>query len=199
MALGVLNKYFFVVLATQVLLSIINSLFTLPDTGSVTAIFGFFGAHRNSRYSLVAVCSQISLYNTINHSINHLYHTLKFWSWPFTLLLWKSILFQVHPFRICFFRYWYCSNSLMGQLYTKQNVTILQCIGVCFIWIWSILALFYLEDQIRTDQIIFAISSNFYIMMLCFGIAVKIVGSLFAFFIQKSLALPRMGGTRESA
>lgn len=56
MAVGVLQKYFYIVLTAQVMLSLINSLFTLTDNGAVIAIFGFFGAHRSSKYSLLAVC-----------------------------------------------------------------------------------------------------------------------------------------------
>lgn len=55
MSTSVLNKYFYIVLTVQVLLSLLNSLFTLTDNGSVIAIFGFFGVHRSSKYSLLAV------------------------------------------------------------------------------------------------------------------------------------------------
>lgn len=60
MAVGVLQKYFYIVLTAQVLLSLINSLFTLTDNNAVVAIFGFFGAHRASKYSLLAVCIPFS-------------------------------------------------------------------------------------------------------------------------------------------
>lgn len=68
MSVGVLHKYFYTVLTAQVILSLINSLFTLSDNGAIIAVFGFFGAYRNSKYGLLAVCVQYSFKVWITYS-----------------------------------------------------------------------------------------------------------------------------------
>jgi hypothetical protein len=126
MAVGVLQKYFYIVLTAQVLLSLINSLFTLTDNGAVIAIFGFFGAHRSSKYSLLAYI----LFAAVSTVVDIV-----------RVLLWANyIMSKTLPY-----------YSALG---------------------------------------------NYYIMMLCFGMAIKIIGCIFSFFIQKSM-VSRIGGARE--
>jgi hypothetical protein len=55
MAFSLLQKFFFVVLIGQTILSILNTQFTLADANAAVAIFGFYGAVRNHRHSLLLV------------------------------------------------------------------------------------------------------------------------------------------------
>jgi hypothetical protein len=55
MVFTLIQKFFFVVLIGQTILSILNSQFTLHDANAAVAVFGFYGALRNHRHSLLLV------------------------------------------------------------------------------------------------------------------------------------------------
>jgi len=55
MAIGMLQKYFLIVLMGQMALSILNGLFTLPDHNAVISLLGMYGAIRGHKHSLLAV------------------------------------------------------------------------------------------------------------------------------------------------
>lgn len=55
MAMSGIQKYFLIVLMSQVVLSLLNSLFTLSDVNVAITLFGFYGVIRMHRWSLLAV------------------------------------------------------------------------------------------------------------------------------------------------
>lgn len=119
MAHTLVKNFFLIILVASLLLSILNSLFTLADMNSVLSLFGFYGVQRNHKLALLGYILFCSIFSTVVDLAR--------------LLLWLQ----------------YLQNHTLGYITSL---------------------------------------GNYYIILLAFGMVLKVIGGIFAWFLWRGLS-----------